>query len=52
MPNNDGEIISQARGMTDLTRHPVILAAGDYATLSRAAPAGLTAVLMPRPGEV
>jgi PIN domain len=51
MPNNDGEIIDQAAGLRDLTGRPVILASGDYTQLYRAAPAGLTAVLMPRPDE-
>lgn len=51
MPNNDGEIIDQAAGLVDLTGQPVILASGDYTQLYRAAPASLTAVLMPRPDE-
>lgn len=51
MPNIDGEIIDQAVGMHELTGRPVILAACDYAQLYRAAPAGLTVVLMPRPAE-
>jgi len=52
MPNNDGEIIDQAVGLKELTGQAVILAAGDYTQLYRAAPAGLIAVLMPRPNEV
>ena len=52
MPNNDGEIIDQALSLRELTGQQVILAAGDYTQLYRAAPAGLTAVLMPRPDEV
>jgi hypothetical protein len=52
MPNNDGEIIEQATGLRDLTGQRVILASGDYTQLYQAAPAGLTAVLMPRPDEV
>jgi hypothetical protein len=51
MPNNDGEIIDQAVGLKELTGQPVILAACDYTQLYRAAPAGLTAVLVPRPDE-
>ena len=51
MPNNDGEIIDQALSVRELTGHPVILAAGDYTQLYRAAPAGLLAVLMPRPDQ-
>jgi PIN domain len=51
MPNNDGEIIDQALSLRELTGQPVILAAGDYTQLYRAAPAGLIAVLMPRPDE-
>lgn len=50
MPNNDGEIIDQALSVRQLTGRPVILAACDYTQLYRAAPTGLTAVLMPRPG--
>lgn len=50
-PNNDGEIIDQAVAVKELTGRPVILAAGDYAQLYRAATAGLSAVLMPRPDE-
>jgi hypothetical protein len=50
-PNNDGEIIDQAVAVRELTGRPVILAAGDYTQLYRAAPAGLLAVLMPRPDE-
>lgn len=50
-PNNDGEIIDQAVAVQELTGNSVILAAGDYTQLYRAAPAGLTAVLMPRPGD-
>jgi rRNA-processing protein FCF1 len=52
MPNNDGEIIDQAVGLGELTGRPVILAAGDYTQLYRAASAGLTAVLMPLPATV
>lgn len=52
MPNNDGEIIDQAAGLRNLVGQPVILASGDYTQLYRAAPTGLTAVLMPRPDEV
>jgi hypothetical protein len=51
MPNNDGEIIGQTLSVRDLTGRPVILAAGDYTMLYRAASAGLVAVLMPRPDE-
>jgi rRNA-processing protein FCF1 len=51
MPNNDGEIIDQALGLRELTGAPVILAAADYTMLYRAAPAGLSAFLMPRPDE-
>jgi hypothetical protein len=51
MPNNDGEIIDQALSVREVTGRPVILAACDYTMLYRAAPAGLTAVLMPRPDE-
>ena len=51
-PNNDAEIIDQAVAIKDLTGQPVILAAGDYLQLYRAATVGLTAVLMPRPDEV
>lgn len=51
-PNNDGEIIDQAVAVRDLTGKPVILAAGDYTQLYRAAPAGLAAVLMPRAGDI
>jgi len=51
MPNNDGEIIDQALSLRELTGQPVILAAGDYTQLYRAATAGLAAVLMPRPDE-
>jgi PIN domain len=51
MPNNDGEIIDQAVSLRELSGQPVILAAADYTQLYRAAPAGLTAVLMPRPGD-
>jgi hypothetical protein len=51
MPNHDGEIIDQALSLRELTGQPVILAAGDYTQLYRAAPAGLTAVLMTRPDE-
>ncbi len=51
MPNNDGEIIDQALSLRELTGQPVILAAGDYTQLYRAAPAGLAAILMPRPDE-
>jgi len=50
-PNNDGEIIDQAVAIGELAGRPVILAAGDYTQLYRAAPAGLSAVLMPRPDE-
>ena len=50
-PNNDGEIIDQAVAVHELTGRPVLLAAGDYAMLYRAAPRGVTAVLMPRPDE-
>jgi hypothetical protein len=50
-PNNDGEIIDQAVAIGELTGRPVILAAGDYTQLYRAAPAGLSAILMPRPDE-
>ncbi len=50
-PNNDGEIIDQAVAVNELTGRPVLLAAGDYAMLYRAAPRGVTAVLMPRPDE-
>jgi hypothetical protein len=50
-PNNDGEIIDQAVAIGELAGRSVILAAGDYTQLYRAAPGGLTAVLMPRPGE-
>lgn len=50
-PNNDGEIIDQATAIGDMAGRPVILAAGDYTQLYRAAPAGLSAVLMPRPDE-
>lgn len=49
MPNNDGEIIDQAVALCELAGQPVILTAGDYTQLYRAAPVGLTAVLMPRP---
>jgi hypothetical protein len=49
MPNNDGEIIDQAVGLKEQTGQEMILAAGDYTQLYRAAPAGLNAVLMPRP---
>ena len=49
--NNDGEIIDQALSLRELTGQPVILAADDYTHLYRAAPAGLAAVLMPRPDE-
>src|SRR5258708_347154 len=51
MPNNDGEIIDQAITLKALTGQPVILAAADYTQLYRAAPAGLTAVLMQRPAD-
>jgi hypothetical protein len=51
MPNNDGEIIDQAVGLKEQTGQEMILASGDYTQLYRAAPAGLTAVLMPRPDE-
>ncbi|MGA2829973.1 MAG: PIN domain-containing protein [Streptosporangiaceae bacterium] len=51
MPNNDGEIIDQALSLRDAAGQPVILAAGDYTQLYRAAPAWLTAVLMPRADE-
>ncbi len=51
MPNNDGEIIDQALSLRDAAGQPVILAAGDYTQLYRAAPAGLAAILMPRPDE-
>jgi rRNA-processing protein FCF1 len=51
MPNNDGEIIDQALEVRDGTGRPVILAACDYTMLYRAAPAGLTVVLMPRPDD-
>lgn len=51
-PNNDGEIIDQAVAVGDLTGQQVILAAGDYTQLYRATPAGLSAVLMPRPDEI
>jgi hypothetical protein len=50
-PNNDGEIIGQAVAVHELTGRSVLLAAGDYAMLYRAAPRGVTAVLMPRPDE-
>lgn len=50
-PNNDGEIIDQAVAIHELTGRPVLLAAGDYAMLYRAAPRGVTAALMPRPDE-
>jgi rRNA-processing protein FCF1 len=51
MPNNDGEITDQALSLRELTGQPVILAAGDYIQLYRAASAGLAAVLMPRPDQ-
>jgi hypothetical protein len=51
MPNNDGEIIDQALSLRDAAGQPVILAAGDYTQLYRAVPAGLTAIVMPRPDE-
>jgi rRNA-processing protein FCF1 len=51
MPNNDGEIIDQAVALKELTGQQVILVSGDYTQLYRASPAGLTAVLMPRPAE-
>jgi hypothetical protein len=51
MPNNDGEIIDQALRVKELTGRAVILAADDYTMLHRAAPTGLSAVLMPRPDE-
>lgn len=50
-PNNDGEIIDQAVVVREMTGQPVILAAGDYTQLYRAAQTGLAAVLMPRPDE-
>ncbi len=50
-PNNDGEIIDQTVITSELTGRPVILVAADYTQLYRAAPLGLTAVLMPRPDE-
>lgn len=50
-PNNDAEIIDQALNVQELTGQPVILAAGDYLQLYRAASVSLTAALMPRPDE-
>jgi hypothetical protein len=44
MPSNDGEIISRAVLVQDLTGRQVLLVSGEGARLYRSAPAGLAAV--------
>ena len=48
---NDDEIIQRAAEISEVTGKSVVLAAGDYAMLYRAAREGLKAALMPTAGE-
>lgn len=50
-PVNDEEIIERAAAIKELTARDVVLAAGDYAMLSRAGAVELKAALMPRPAQ-
>src|SRR6266568_842436 len=49
LPDNDEEIIDRAAYIRQLTGRDVLLVAGDYGMLFRAASAGLNSALMPQP---